>query len=150
MECCICNQKSTEDDIIVNCSCGISVHKNCYGIKKNNKNNKWKCSACSNNVKKGDLKCILCAKTNGAMKKTTCNKWAHVVCSLFIPEVFFENNECMEPINIEMMPPLRFSRVCYICSKKSGACIKCIKKTMFKIFSCYVCTGERSLKRNFT
>ncbi|KAG1671241.1 Protein AF-10 [Nymphon striatum] len=60
--------------------------------------------------------------------------WAHVVCALYIPEVRFGNVTTMEPIILQMVPPDRFHKICYICEEtgkenraKTGACMQCNK-----------------------
>lgn len=80
-------------------------------------------------------KCELCPSKDGALKKTDNNNWAHVVCALYIPEVRFGNNNTMEPIVLQLVPPERYSRTCSLCEEqgkeaksKVGACMQCNKQ----------------------
>jgi bromodomain and PHD finger-containing protein 1 len=73
MVCQICNDGDyAEDDLIVFCArCNISVHQRCYGIPKI-PNDDWICEVCQNFGNEGRyLRCPLCSKRGGAMKRTT-------------------------------------------------------------------------------
>lgn len=56
-------------------------------------------------------KCELCPSKHGALKRTDNSGWAHVVCALYIPEVRFGNVTTMEPIQLQLIPTERFSKV---------------------------------------
>ena len=43
----------------------------------------------------------------GALKKTTSGKWCHIVCAIAIPEVYFEDIQLRERINIDNLNPAR-------------------------------------------
>ena len=75
--------------------CGICVHQACYGITSI-PSGPWYCRTCALNNKP---KCELCPNRGGAMKSTKSGqKWAHVSCALWIPEVNIGCVEKMEPI----------------------------------------------------
>ncbi|KAG6453412.1 hypothetical protein O3G_MSEX008140 [Manduca sexta] len=60
----------------------------------------------------------------------TGQKWAHVSCVLWIPEVSIGCAEKMEPITkISSIPASRWSLVCVLCRERKGACIQCSVKT---------------------
>ena len=107
--CCICfDGESTELNPIVYCeNCNISVHKCCYGISKIPEDD-WFCDYCINTNedlrkgKKGNIKaqpfpknslgsslypCALCTVQEGALKPTDNGVWAHIMCSLWVPNV---------------------------------------------------------------
>lgn len=75
--------------------------------------------------------CVLCPNKGGAMKSTKSgNKWAHVSCALWIPEVSIGSVDRMEPITkISSIPPSRWALVCVLCRERVGACIQCSVKT---------------------
>lgn len=75
--------------------CNICVHQACYGITSI-PDGSWLCKTCSLNQRPD---CILCPNKGGAMKCTRSGqKWAHVSCALWIPEVSIGSVEKMEPI----------------------------------------------------
>jgi hypothetical protein len=54
--------------------------------------------------------CVLCPNMGGAMKATRSGqKWAHVACAIWIPEVSIGSVEKMEPITKISAIPVRFS-----------------------------------------
>lgn len=75
--------------------------------------------------------CMLCPNKGGAMKSTRSGqKWAHVSCALWIPEVSIGSVDRMEPITkISSIPPSRWALVCVLCRERVGACIQCSVKT---------------------
>ena len=67
----------------------------CYGIQEI-PDGSWLCRTCSINIRPT---CLLCSQTGGAMKCTRAgDKWAHISCALWIPEVSIGCPEKMEPI----------------------------------------------------
>ena len=57
-------------------------------------------------------------------------KWAHVSCALWIPEVSIGSVDRMEPITkISSIPQNRWQLVCVLCRERVGACIQCSVKT---------------------
>jgi hypothetical protein len=49
----------------------------------------WRCAPCYQGVTSGTAVCAVCSKdsTWGMMKETTRGNWAHLVCSLAMPDV---------------------------------------------------------------
>ncbi len=83
----------------------------------------------------------MCPSKDGALKRTDTGSWAHVVCALYIPEVRFGNNNTMEPIVLQLIPPERHSRTCSLCEEqgkeakaKMGACMQCNKQGCRQFF----------------
>jgi len=89
--------------------CNICVHQACYGIT-NIPSGSWLCRTCTLGIKP---KCELCPNRGGAMKATKSGqKWAHVSCALWIPEVSIGCVEKMEPITkISKIPQSRWNLV---------------------------------------
>lgn len=127
--CDVCRSPDTEDnnEMVFCDGCDICVHQACYGIQTIPEGS-WLCRPCGLNVKPV---CILCPNTDGAMKSTRSGmKWAHVSCSLWIPEVGIGCVEKMEPITkISQIPPSRWALICCLCKERIGACIQCSVKT---------------------
>ncbi|KAG8191979.1 hypothetical protein JTE90_002249 [Oedothorax gibbosus] len=118
---------SLESNEMVFCdSCNICVHQICYGITKIPEGS-WICRTCALGIRPP---CVLCPNRGGAMKTIrTGQKWAHVGCAVWIPEVSFLNFIKMEPIiKISQVPASRWSAVCTLCNEKKGACITCSEK----------------------
>ena len=59
------------------------------------------------------------------MKRTTCWRWCHIQCALWIPETFFRFADGNDIIDVLKIPQSRFNLTCYYCNKKNGACIRC-------------------------
>ncbi|XP_030642718.1 protein Jade-1 [Chanos chanos] len=127
--CDVCQSPDGEDgNEMVFCDrCNICVHQACYGIL-NVPEGSWLCRICALGIVP---RCQLCPKKGGAMKPTRSgNKWVHVSCALWIPEVSIGNPEKMEPItNVSHIPSHRWALVCCLCKEKMGACIQCSAKS---------------------
>lgn len=84
--------------------CNICVHQACYGITSI-PDGSWLCRTCSLSQRPD---CVLCPNKGGAMKCTRSGqKWAHVSCALWIPEVSIGCVERMEPITKISSIPVR-------------------------------------------
>ncbi|GMJ13824.1 hypothetical protein like AT3G14740 [Hibiscus trionum] len=133
--CDIC--KSTDGDPkdpIVFCDgCDLMVHSTCYGnpLIKQIPEGDWFCNLClasKSEKAKNDkpFSCCLCPTKVGAMKPTTVDgKWAHLVCALLVPEVFFEDPEGRERIDCSRVPEKRWKGKCYVCRTRKGCVIEC-------------------------
>lgn len=85
-------------------SCNICVHQACYGITAI-PSGSWLCRTCAQGQRP---ECVLCPNKGGAMKCTRSGqKWAHVSCALWIPEVSVGCVEKMEPITKISSIPVR-------------------------------------------
>ena len=120
--------ESYEEDPIIFCEgCNVAVHLACYGLRKVPEGD-WMCRACSTRSSKAVKKqCCLCPCPGGALKPTRDNRWAHLFCAQWIPELFISNTKAMEPIeNMNKLVKERLSMKCVVCkTRNQGACIQC-------------------------
>ena len=66
------------------------VHAGCYGVQAREGQEHFRCDACTSGA--SDPVCVLCPNQGGAMKQVqarnfTGERWAHVNCVLWMPEV---------------------------------------------------------------
>uniref|UniRef100_A0A8D3DHF2 Lysine-specific demethylase 4B n=1 Tax=Scophthalmus maximus TaxID=52904 RepID=A0A8D3DHF2_SCOMX len=75
--------------------------------------------------------CCLCNLRGGALKKTQNDKWAHVMCTVALPEARFSDEAKRSPIDTSRIPMQRYKLKCIYCRKRcagrrqAGACIQC-------------------------
>ncbi|KAL8935062.1 MAG: hypothetical protein Q9211_004905 [Gyalolechia sp. 1 TL-2023] len=59
-------------------------------------------------------------------KRTTGNRWVHVVCAIWHPEIKFSNASSLEASEgFQSIPTARYEQVCKLCKTSCGACISC-------------------------
>lgn len=147
--CAVCGGIECDNsNAIVFCDgCDIAVHQECYGVVFIPEG-QWLCRRCmiSKNRK---LECLFCPSTTGAFKQTDNGSWGHVLCGIWIPELYFGNLHYMEPIGgIENIPKSRWKLTCYICKQEVGACIQCSNKNCFAAYHT-TCAKRAGLYMNF-
>ncbi|ORZ16877.1 PHD-zinc-finger like domain-domain-containing protein [Absidia repens] len=133
--CSICDDGECENsNAIVFCDgCNLAVHQDCYGVPYIPEG-QWLCRKCMVSPDR-PVSCLFCPNEGGAFKQTNTNKWGHLLCAIWIPEVGVSNSVYMEPIdNIDGIPKSRWKLTCYICKKRHGACIQCDNKHCFTAF----------------
>ncbi|KAF5203305.1 Phd finger family protein [Thalictrum thalictroides] len=137
--CCLRDLGDHSNQLLVCESCKVVVHQKCYGVQDSSVA-PWLCSWCKYCGETGSeifsAPCCLCPRTGGALKpvaKDTAERkssfsgrFAHLVCSQWMPEVFVEDTRKMEPImNLEGIKETRQKLVCNVCKVKYGACVRC-------------------------
>ncbi|SCV01603.1 LANO_0F12574g1_1 [Lachancea nothofagi CBS 11611] len=133
--CAVCGGTECDNsNAIVFCDgCDVAVHQECYGVVFIPEG-QWLCRRCmiSRNRK---INCLFCPSHTGAFKQTDRGSWGHVICGIWISELFFVNSHYMEPIEgIDLIPRSRWRLTCYICKQKVGACIQCCNKNCFTAY----------------
>ncbi|XP_038897327.1 protein Jade-1 [Benincasa hispida] len=135
--CAICQSTDGDpSDPIVFCDgCDLMVHASCYGnpLVKNVPEGDWFCIQClassssktEKKVSETPFSCCLCPLKGGAMKPTNDGRWAHIVCGLYVPEVFFEDPDGRERIDCSKILKRRWNSKCYICKTSRGCAIDC-------------------------
>lgn len=143
--CCVCGDDTGySNNLLVYCDgvdCKVAVHQCCYGIL-NLPDDSWYCGSCKYKIELADnalknkcsdagthlsnefkkLYCELCPCREGALKRTDNNKWAHVVCALYIPEISFGSVKTMEPVILKEIKSERFDKKCSVCQIKDNNC----------------------------
>lgn len=141
--CCTYGNASSSDKLLCCDSCKVTVHQKCYGVS-NAPIGTWLCSWCKHSETVGDItnghkdtpsfSCLLCSKLGGALKPVGGDavvndgnlKFAHLFCSLWMPEMFVDDIKAMEPVkNFEAIHETRKSMLCYVCKVKHGSCVRC-------------------------
>jgi NuA3 HAT complex component NTO1 len=128
--CCVCQSTDAnpEDPIVFCDGCNLMVHASCYGnpLTKQIPEGDWFCERCRFIKNDTDLiRCSLCPKIEGAMKQTIDGKWAHLVCALLVPEVFFVDPEGRDGIDCSKVPKKRWLEKCYVCDCCDGCALVC-------------------------
>ncbi|CAI2725525.1 unnamed protein product [Schistosoma spindalis] len=139
MRCCVCSLEfqNPSNSLILCGNCNTVVHQGCYGVPKLTGVNNWFCRKCESQVRMSKIRCDLCPIKDGAFKRSNgvrCG-WAHIICAIYIPEVFFTDLSTMELISVENVMPDRLGRSCIFCERNQrsslanyGACIQCAWK----------------------
>lgn len=134
-KCAVCNDSECDNaNAIVFCDgCNIAVHQECYGIAFIPEG-QWLCRKCMLSRNR-PVTCSFCPSGTGAFKQLDSLQWSHVICGLWINELYFANPVYMEPIEgIDAIPKSRWRLLCYICRQKGGACIQCLNRNCFRAY----------------
>lgn len=60
------------------------------------------------------------------LKRTAGNHWAHLICSMWVPDLKYGDAKLFEPVEgVSSIPHSRYQQVCKICKGDQGVCIAC-------------------------
>ncbi|CAJ0604075.1 unnamed protein product [Cylicocyclus nassatus] len=133
--CCVCGDGDVNNvNQIIYCDmCNIAVHQDCYGVPYIPEG-QWLCRRCKLSPST-QVECCLCPNTSGAFKQTSDERWAHVICAIWLNEVHFGNTVFLEPIEgVDASLERRCKLKCLVCRKKMGACLQCSTRSCLKAF----------------
>ncbi|KAF0684882.1 Aste57867_23126 [Aphanomyces stellatus] len=123
--------------------CSTRIHEECFGmILRSDPNGPWVCPSCAYG---SPLQCCLCLRDGGAIKPTSDGRWAHVICTLGIPELTFRDVPTMEPVDgMADIDHTRLRAMCNLCKRKGGAITTCEDENCGTGFHLY-CAAEAGL-----
>ena len=126
-----CDGYVYEDNELVICDlCHAAVHQECYKSELSDSipKGQWFCMRCRFLLKEQEhynkIKCFLCPDLTGIMRKVDNQRWAHVDCVNWTPEIWFEGDNDSK-VNLFGMDKERFKLKCSICKSLRGSCIQC-------------------------
>lgn len=134
------NNKSNTSILLRCSSCRVCVHAKCYGVAETTPSMSWLCRRCDRNL--DTAKCCLCLQKGGALKPTSDTRWAHIVCALALPGIFFDQPAIREPIVVSRMVREKVVFVnCVFCAGRSDS------SSVFYRGVCLPCAGSSAGKR---
>ncbi|WVF70081.1 hypothetical protein IAT40_004868 [Kwoniella sp. CBS 6097] len=147
--CAVC-KKMEPKSMMARCkNCTFSVHAGCNGILSQDMGPGWECDLCVNaRLEENNLepKCTLCPRDLtpviskikrkptanaefdllSAYKPTEGRRWAHVLCSTWIPEVVYAEPGRLKPVEgIMTVARDKWEGMCSLCNQHDGAVINC-------------------------
>ncbi|KZV70846.1 hypothetical protein PENSPDRAFT_685129 [Peniophora sp. CONT] len=152
--CTACHKNGPVGRVLKCTGCGVRMHAGTCGvIPEPGLANSWLCDLCENE-RSGEASlntdCVLCPppkapKKNAkgketekdshkdvdtflrACKPTEGQCWAHVLCSVFIPEVAFSDASRLRLVEgVSTVPQERWETRCVICKREGGAVVRCV------------------------
>ncbi|TFY78651.1 hypothetical protein EWM64_g5362 [Hericium alpestre] len=147
LRCLACNKNGPVGKVLKCSQCQMRCHAGACGVVVDPQNiESWTCELCRNEKMAEasfNTECLLCARPRRdrknkdaiyppadtylrACKPTEGQGWAHIVCSVFIPEVQFSDATRLRLVEgISTIPGHRWSSKCSLCDKSGGAVIRC-------------------------
>ncbi|KAI4091110.1 MAG: hypothetical protein LQ344_004338 [Seirophora lacunosa] len=77
-------------------------------------------------------------------KRTAGNRWVHVTCAIWHPEIKFSNAPSLEASEgFQSIPLTRYEQVCKLCKTSTGACVSCHQCSASFHVACAIQYGYR-------
>ncbi|KAL8974731.1 MAG: hypothetical protein Q9197_001023 [Variospora fuerteventurae] len=77
-------------------------------------------------------------------KRTAGNRWVHVTCAIWHPEIKFSNASSLEASEgFQSIPLVRYEQVCKLCKTSTGACVSCHQCSASFHVACAIQYGYR-------
>eukprot|EP00048_Salpingoeca_helianthica_P010073 m.143902 g.143902 ORF g.143902 m.143902 type:complete len:191 (-) comp14999_c1_seq2:603-1175(-) len=139
--CGACNEfsrtQSSGDFEILECvTCSVRVHRGCCVNHRRScaAGQGWRCPKCS---KAPQATCVFCPDSMGYLVPTTEERWVHMLCALWIPEVVIDPTNQLVPVDVSKVPAARSSLVCtfFFRLPAGHACELCCKVLDPALFS---------------
>ncbi|TFK48404.1 hypothetical protein OE88DRAFT_1634553 [Heliocybe sulcata] len=147
IRCLTCNKSGPLGKVLKCKQCGFRVHAaTCGAVLDPASVESWMCDLCENQKSPEasvNTDCLLCPRKKRdkrkrdqlfplpdtylrACKPTEGQGWAHVLCSVFIPETTYSDASRLRLVEgISTIPPHRWSTKCGICNESGGAVVRC-------------------------
>eukprot|EP00794_Sanderia_malayensis_P007810 gene7809-8656_t len=134
------NLSNKESKLHTCAKCHVTVHEHCYGIGEqalieDTGDNVWFCDPCRTATdlqSRSQVRCEICPIRGGALKRTTNDGWAHIVCAMAFQDVSFTDPKQRSLIDLGSLNSARTKLRCVYCRRSSsegvnnGACVQCI------------------------
>eukprot|EP00976_Prorocentrum_cordatum_P079490 1183571-Prorocentrum_minimum.AAC.3 len=92
----------------------------CYGVADFPDGSLWLCRVCELGLD-APPPCAVCPAAGGALMRTTCRRWAHNTCAMWVPELNFTDPDTLEPIRgADAISKARARLKCEVCQQVSG------------------------------
>ncbi|MES1921079.1 hypothetical protein MHBO_002669 [Bonamia ostreae] len=129
--CAICLSEIECPSLLECRKCRVELHKQCLVLAKfdckvgrNGHFDKFVCSNCdSKNI--FTPKCVVCPISTGFFIRCEENRFIHLSCALWIPEIHIANKINRKVVGINDVPFERYQLLCFYCKNSYGACIQC-------------------------
>lgn len=135
------SNRSGSTSVLLRCSsCRVCVHAKCYGVAESVSAINWLCRRCERSEE--TAKCCLCLQRGGALKGTSDGRWAHILCALCFPGVFFNQPALREPVVVDQLGRENVVLLnCMYCSGRPDC------SNVFYHGICLPCSGSSAGKR---
>ena len=142
--CVLCRRSEPRRRLKSCANCALIVHQGCAALSDADlERESWLCDVCLNEKDPYSAllpHCVLCGNTGpcdpqvlsalDVYKPTECDRWVHLVCATWMPDVLFSNAELLRPVEgAGALSTWRYTMPCVLCGEVRGAVIACAEPT---------------------